>query len=44
VINPRCVSGAGSGIGFAAGDGVGMVTRAGLPLAVGEPVINPAPL
>ena len=33
----------GSGIGFAAGEGVGMVTRAGLPLAVGEPAINPAP-
>ena len=34
---------AGSGIGFAAGKGVGTVTRAGLPLAVGEPAINPAP-
>ena len=34
---------AGSGIGFAAGEGVGTVTRAGLPLAVGEPAINPAP-
>jgi cobalt-precorrin-5B (C1)-methyltransferase len=34
---------AGSGIGFAAGEGVGAVTRAGLPLAVGEPAINPAP-
>jgi cobalt-precorrin-5B (C1)-methyltransferase len=33
----------GSGIGFAAGAGVGTVTRAGLPLAVGEPAINPAP-
>ncbi len=33
----------GSGIGFAAGEGVGVVTRAGLPLAVGEPAINPAP-
>ena len=33
----------GSGIGFAAGEGVGKVTRAGLPLAVGEPAINPAP-
>jgi|SRR5215469_1653086 len=33
----------GSGIGFAAGDGVGTVTRPGLPLAVGEPAINPAP-
>ena len=34
---------AGSGIAFAAGEGVGTVTRAGLPLAVGEPAINPAP-
>jgi cobalt-precorrin-5B (C1)-methyltransferase len=33
----------GTGIGFAAGEGVGTVTRAGLPLAVGEPAINPAP-
>ena len=34
---------AGSGIGFAAGEGVGTVTRPGLPLPVGEPAINPAP-
>src|SRR3984893_3378225 len=33
----------GSGVCFAAGEGVGTVTRAGLPLAVGEPAINPAP-
>src|SRR6266567_3150005 len=33
----------GSGISFRAGPGVGTVTRAGLPLAVGEPAINPAP-
>jgi cobalt-precorrin-5B (C1)-methyltransferase len=33
----------GSGIGFAAGEGVGTVTRPGLQLAVGEPAINPAP-
>jgi cobalt-precorrin-5B (C1)-methyltransferase len=33
----------GSGIVFAAGEGVGTVTRAGLPLGVGEPAINPAP-
>src|SRR6516165_11612588 len=32
-----------SGIGFAAGEGVGTVTCAGLALAVGEPAINPAP-
>src|ERR1700686_32068 len=34
---------AGSGISFRAGAGVGTVTRPGLPLAVGEPAINPAP-
>ena len=33
----------GSGIRFAAGEGVGIVTRPGLQLAVGEPAINPAP-
>src|SRR5271166_4886230 len=33
----------GSGIGFAAGEGVGTITRAGLSLAIGEPAINPAP-
>jgi cobalt-precorrin-5B (C1)-methyltransferase len=33
----------GSGIRFLAGDGVGTVTRPGLPLAVGEPAINPVP-
>src|SRR6266852_5668840 len=33
----------GSGIRFRAGAGVGTVTRAGLPLAVGEPAINQAP-
>jgi cobalt-precorrin-5B (C1)-methyltransferase len=34
---------AGGGIGFHAGEGVGTVTLPGLPLAVGEPAINPAP-
>jgi cobalt-precorrin-5B (C1)-methyltransferase len=34
---------AGSGVVFRAGEGVGTVTRAGLPLAPGEPAINPAP-
>src|SRR5262245_42874541 len=34
---------AGSGIRFRAGEGVGTVTKAGLPLAVGEPAINPVP-
>jgi len=33
----------GSGIRFLAGDGVGTVTKPGLPLAVGEPAINPVP-
>jgi cobalt-precorrin-5B (C1)-methyltransferase len=32
-----------TGVTFRAGDGVGTVTRPGLPLAVGEPAINPAP-
>jgi cobalt-precorrin-5B (C1)-methyltransferase len=34
---------AGSGVRFRAGEGVGTVTKPGLPLAVGEPAINPAP-
>jgi cobalt-precorrin-5B (C1)-methyltransferase len=33
----------GSGLRFAAGEGVGTVTRPGLPVAVGEPAINPGP-
>ncbi|HVJ34936.1 MAG TPA: cobalt-precorrin-5B (C(1))-methyltransferase [Terriglobia bacterium] len=33
----------GSGIVFKAGYGVGTVTKPGLPLAVGEPAINPVP-
>jgi cobalt-precorrin-5B (C1)-methyltransferase len=33
----------GAGVSFKAGAGVGTVTRPGLPLAVGEPAINPAP-
>src|SRR5699024_3328955 len=33
----------GAGVTFQAGDGVGTVTRPGLPLAVGEPAINPVP-
>jgi cobalt-precorrin-5B (C1)-methyltransferase len=33
----------GTGIRFCAGEGVGTVTRPGLPLPVGEPAINPAP-
>lgn len=33
----------GAGIIFRAGDGVGTITLPGLPLAVGEPAINPGP-
>ena len=33
----------GSGVTFQAGEGVGTVTRAGLPLQPGEPAINPVP-
>ena len=32
-----------TGVKFCAGEGVGTVTRAGLPIAVGEPAINPVP-
>ncbi|MDE0387732.1 MAG: cobalt-precorrin-5B (C(1))-methyltransferase, partial [Rhodospirillales bacterium] len=34
---------AGAGVVFRAGEGVGIVTKPGLSLAVGEPAINPAP-
>lgn len=34
---------AGQGVRFFAGEGVGTVTRPGLPIAVGEPAINPVP-
>jgi cobalt-precorrin-5B (C1)-methyltransferase len=33
----------GSGVIFRAGEGVGMVTRPGLPIPPGEPAINPVP-
>ena len=33
----------GAGVTFRAGEGVGTVTRAGLPVAQGEPAINPMP-
>ncbi len=33
----------GAGIRFVAGEGVGTVTRAGLPIPPGEPAINPVP-
>ncbi|MFB9355846.1 cobalt-precorrin-5B (C(1))-methyltransferase [Sneathiella chinensis] len=35
--------GKGTGVTFRAGEGVGTVTREGLPLEVGEPAINPVP-
>ena len=34
---------AGDGVTFHAGEGVGTVTKPGLPLPVGEPAINPVP-
>ena len=34
---------AGSGVTFRAGEGVGTVTKPGLPVPVGEPAINPVP-
>ncbi|MFS8043535.1 cobalt-precorrin-5B (C(1))-methyltransferase [Xanthobacter sp. AM33] len=34
---------AGAGVTFRAGEGVGMVTRPGLPIPPGEPAINPVP-
>lgn len=33
----------GAGVQFKAGEGVGIVTRAGLPIPPGEPAINPIP-
>ncbi len=33
----------GSGVTFTAGEGIGTVTKPGLPIAVGEPAINPVP-
>ncbi|WP_420863869.1 cobalt-precorrin-5B (C(1))-methyltransferase [Algirhabdus cladophorae] len=37
------VSASAGGVVFAAGEGVGTITKAGLPIAVGEPAINPVP-
>ncbi len=42
VVTLRC-RGDGLGLRFKAGEGVGTVTRAGLPLPPGEPAINPVP-
>ncbi len=33
----------GTGVTFRAGEGVGTVTRPGLPIPPGEPAINPVP-
>jgi len=38
-----CRGEAGSGVMFIAGEGVGVVTRPGLVIPVGEPAINPGP-
>lgn len=43
LIIARVAASAGGGVVFRAGDGVGVVTRPGLPVAVGEPAINPVP-
>ncbi len=37
------VAGGGGGIRFRAGEGVGVVTKPGLPIPPGEPAINPRP-
>ncbi len=42
MIQVRVQASAG-GVVFKAGEGVGTVTKAGLPIAVGEPAINPVP-
>ncbi|WP_116453630.1 cobalt-precorrin-5B (C(1))-methyltransferase [Blastococcus litoris] len=44
LVSARVTLGApGTGVTFRAGHGVGTVTKPGLPLAVGEPAINPMP-
>jgi cobalt-precorrin-5B (C1)-methyltransferase len=44
LVSSRVLPGApGTGVVFRAGPGVGTVTKPGLPLAVGEPAINPMP-
>ena len=42
VIKAR-VAASGGGVVFRAGEGVGTVTKPGLPIGVGEPAINPVP-
>lgn len=37
------VAASGGGVVFCAGEGVGTVTKAGLPIGIGEPAINPVP-
>lgn len=43
VISTVRLNPAGSGVTFRAGEGVGTVTREGLPVPPGEPAINPVP-
>ncbi|MFZ1413687.1 MAG: cobalt-precorrin-5B (C(1))-methyltransferase, partial [Defluviicoccus sp.] len=43
VIVTVAAAAAGHGITFYAGEGIGIVTLPGLPVAVGEPAINPGP-
>jgi len=43
VIRARVRRGAGDGVALHGGPGVGVVTRPGLPVAVGMPAINPVP-
>jgi cobalt-precorrin-5B (C1)-methyltransferase len=44
LVSARVTPGApDTGVTFRAGEGVGTVTKPGLPLAVGEPAINPVP-
>jgi cobalt-precorrin-5B (C1)-methyltransferase len=43
IISTVHLGAANTGIIFKAGKGVGMITKAGLPIAPGEPAINPVP-
>jgi cobalt-precorrin-5B (C1)-methyltransferase len=43
LIGVRVARSAGEGVRFIAGEGVGTVTKPGLPIGVGEPAINPVP-